>query len=137
MDVYIIDACSLLAFFKNETGVSRVTELFEQAQNDECVIYLHFVNMYEVYYDFVKSDDIESANKILTLIDDLPIVKSNLMTKELFQKAAFYKSRFRISFADSILLGTAEHYNGVVISADHHEFDIIEQNGLLKFYWFR
>jgi len=137
MEVYILDACSIIAYFKNEIGANRMADLFEKANCGECLLYLHRLNLYEIYYDFLRADGEEEAQKVIDLIEGLPIIKSNLMSFELFHNSAFFKTNFRVSLADSILLGMARQYGCVVVSADHHEFDIIETNGLLSFFWIR
>ena len=40
-----------------------------------------------------------------------------------------------MSYADSYILATAEIENAQIVSTDHHEFDIVDKNTKLKFYW--
>jgi len=40
-----------------------------------------------------------------------------------------------MSYADSYVLAMADISNAQVVSTDHHEFDIVEKNTMLKFYW--
>jgi len=48
-----------------------------------------------------------------------------------------YKTSFRGSIADCFLLALAEKESAIVISTDHHEFDVIDNRGELAFYWLR
>jgi hypothetical protein len=48
-----------------------------------------------------------------------------------------YKTSYQISFADAFVLGLAEKEKAIVISTDHHEFDVIESAGESSFYWLR
>jgi predicted nucleic acid-binding protein len=49
----------------------------------------------------------------------------------------YFKANYKISVADSFALGLAKVNQAVLVSGDHHEFDIIEKAGELKFHWFR
>ena len=42
-----------------------------------------------------------------------------------------------MSYADSFVLAAANINNAIVVSSDHHEFDTVEKNTNLKFYWLR
>ncbi len=51
-DVYILDACSLIAYLNDEKGADNVKDLLIKSGNDECSLYIHMINLYEIYYDF-------------------------------------------------------------------------------------
>ena len=42
-----------------------------------------------------------------------------------------------ISLADSIALAEAAVIGGHLITADHHELDIVERNESVRFFWIR
>jgi predicted nucleic acid-binding protein len=48
-----------------------------------------------------------------------------------------YKTSFSISYADAFAMALAEMEGATVISTDHKEFDPVEKNGDLSFYWLR
>jgi len=56
---------------------------------------------------------------------------------ELLQAAARFKTRYKISLADSFALGLADVLDAVIVSADHHEFEPVEQAGEVTVMWFR
>ena len=39
--------------------------------------------------------------------------------------------------ADSIALAQTIALDGKLLTADHHEFDAIEENGIVRFHWIR
>ncbi|GHV10410.1 hypothetical protein FACS1894217_15860 [Clostridia bacterium] len=47
------------------------------------------------------------------------------------------KATYKMSLADSIVLAEAAVNGGAVLTADHHEFDVVEQNEKLEFAWLR
>jgi predicted nucleic acid-binding protein len=52
-------------------------------------------------------------------------------------KAARFKVDFSISLADSIALGLGKELSAKVVTADHNEFDKIEEIESADFYWIR
>lgn len=47
------------------------------------------------------------------------------------------KASYRISFADSFALAQAKVSSSVLLTSDHHEFDIIESKEDIDFAWVR
>lgn len=80
---------------------------------------------------------LRKANELFSLIKDLQIKVIRDINDELIKEAGKYKINFKMSYADSYVLSTAYINNAIVISTDHHEFDTIEQNTDIKFYWLR
>jgi hypothetical protein len=48
---YVLDACAIIAFLDKEEGAEIVNDLFEQASVREITLFVHAVNLTEVYYD--------------------------------------------------------------------------------------
>jgi len=47
------------------------------------------------------------------------------------------KSTYRISLADSLALAESSLSGAMLITSDHHEFDVIEAAENINFNWFR
>ncbi len=133
MSRYLLDACALIAFFNEEAGAKVVETLFENQEE----IFISIVNVYEVYYDACRTDSEEKAKELLDDIDKLPLKIINNIDREVIIKAARFKVDFSISLADSIALGLGKQLNAKVVTADHHEFDKIEEKKSADFYWIR
>ena len=97
---------------------------------------MHSVNFGEVYYDALKASK-DKANQLFEIIAELPIKILWNIDKELIKQAGNYKVNFKMSYADSFVLASAKINNAQVVSSDHHEFDAVEENSNLKFYWIR
>jgi predicted nucleic acid-binding protein len=67
----------------------------------------------------------------------LPITIIETVDRNLMQAAGFFKINYRVSLADSIALALAQQLDVRLVSTDHHEFDTIEQAGIIKFMWLR
>ncbi len=98
---------------------------------------MSIINVYEVCYDAGKIAGMDEGIRIYDAIQQLPIKIIKVIRKELLKEAMYFKENYKISLADSFALGLAKLNQAVVVSADHHEFDIIENAGDLKFHWIR
>ena len=54
-----------------------------------------------------------------------------------FHEAGRIKTLYKMSLADSIALGETSVLGATILTSDHHEFDIVEQNEKIKFAWIR
>jgi predicted nucleic acid-binding protein len=60
------------------------------------------------------------------------------ISDELFVEAGRLKSLYKVSFADTFALATASVSGGILLTADHHEMDKVEQiEPGIKFRWIR
>lgn len=134
---YIFDACSLIALLKGEEGSKKVCYLLEQCEKKYAIGYIHMVNVYEVYYDYLRTLGNAGADEILNDVLKLALKFIEPINQTLIEKAGYFKSNFKLSLADSIMLGLAELKGATVVSSDHHEFDFVEADTKLKFYWIR
>lgn len=135
--IYILDACALLAFLLDEEGAEKVESILEKGNTSNCTIYMHKLNVLEIYYGVYREEGKTKANEVLDRILALPIKIINELDDSVFKEAGRLKATQRISLADSILLAQAKVNKASVVSADHHEFDEIEKQKEIKFFWIR
>lgn len=136
-NIYILDACALLAIINNEQGADRVEDVLREALAQKAVVYMNKVNVYEVYYGIYRVNGQARADEVYQIIQKQPIEIIDVLTDDVFREAARLKAKFKISLADSIVLGEASIRKASLLSSDHHEFDIIEQQEDIKFDWIR
>ncbi|MCL2312832.1 MAG: type II toxin-antitoxin system VapC family toxin, partial [Firmicutes bacterium] len=127
MTIFILDACALIAYFSKENGAENIKEIFKQAIDSNAKIYMSKVNLLEVYYDTIKKGNEKNADKMLKIVEQMPIEIIHEISDTVLKKAGLLKSKYRISLADSIALAETITQNGTLITSDHHEFEIIEQ----------
>ena len=53
---YVLDASALIAFLTGEEGSNFVVKLIAQAGQGETDLHLAAINLFEVYYDYLKRD---------------------------------------------------------------------------------
>jgi len=136
-EIYIFDACALIALLSKETGYKNVENMIEKSKNKKASIIMHTVNILEVYYHLYKLYDEISARKFLNEIKESPIQLLTEVADDIIIKAGNLKKHYKISLADAIGLSEAIIFNGSFVTADHHELDIVEKNEKIKFTWIR
>lgn len=134
MKGYLLDACALIALLNDEPGAQRV----EAILSGDAPVYMSTINALEVAYDAVRrSKNNEAADMILRLVSDANIEILWALTEAEWLAAARWKARGRLSLADAIALAIAETRNLKLVSADHHELDPLEAEGLIQVEWLR
>jgi len=71
MTNYVLDACALITYFRDEPGAELLENLF--AQVPEAKFWLHAINLGEIYYDTLRTSGREIADQIFVDIGALPI----------------------------------------------------------------
>lgn len=134
---YVLDACGLIAFLSDEEGSGKVESLLKKAEKHECVVYMHQINILEVYYGIYREDGREKADEVYDKILNLPVTIIEKLDATVIKEAGRLKAVHKISLADSIALAETKIRKALIVTCDHHEFDVIEKNKELKFYWIR
>ena len=136
-NVFVLDACALLAIINNEHGADRVEDVLREAINGHSEVYMNKINIYEVYYGIYRVEGQTKADAIYDLIQKQPINIIDILGDDVFREAAKLKSKYKMSLADSIALGEAVVRNATILSSDHHEFDVVERQESINFDWIR
>ena len=137
MKHYILDACALNAYLNDENGAEVVENIFHQTLNGQTSVLMNIVNLLEVYYGVLREVGLYKADEVLKECYSLPIGIINSISNDVFREAGRMKSFYRVSLADSIVLGAALTTTAFLLTADHHEFDAIEGKEPIKFAWIR
>ena len=132
-----MDACALIASMAGEAGAENVHKILNKALYGELTIKMNKINLLEVYYDVYKIYGKTEAHKFLEDIKNIPIKINKEITDGVLEEAGRFKVMYKISLADSIVLAETKINNASIITADHHEFDIIEKTENMNFFWIR
>ncbi len=130
--IIVFDACALIAFFENEPGCNEVERIILQSAETESLIIMHSVNLLEVYYGFLRDDGQFKANEMIERFNELPIQLDEYLSREIFYEAGRLKAAYKLSLADSIAFAEAIVRNTDFVTADPHEFDVIEKSEKVK-----
>jgi predicted nucleic acid-binding protein len=134
---YVLDACALIAYYNEEEGIDKVKNALSEAISGDSDVLIHRVNLFETYYDLLRTFGEDMTSKVMDSFENAPITVIDTITDELMREAARFKIAFKISVADAFALATARLENATLITADHHEFDLIDKAGELEFLWIR
>ncbi|MCL2225313.1 MAG: PIN domain-containing protein [Defluviitaleaceae bacterium] len=137
MTHYVLDACALMAVLYGEKGASVVKAAFDEADKGTAKIIMHKANLLEVYYDLFRALGKDKADVILSEIKKRSIDINSEISDEFFAVAGRLKATYKISFADSFVLAQSLISGGALLTADHHEFDVIESAENITFAWVR
>jgi predicted nucleic acid-binding protein len=136
-ETFVLDASALIAFLNDEKGADKVENVLKEAKENNCIIFMNKLNLLEIYYGVYREDGKEKAEDTLIKILNLPVIIINEMEDDVFREAGRLKAEYRISLADSIALAEAKNRNALILTADHHEFDSLDKEGEVRFYWIR
>ena len=136
--IYILDACALIAFLNEEIGegYETVKDLLQHAVAGGITLYMSIINLVEVYYGFMQSNGLETANAIIEPVKSLPIKFIREITDEIYSKAAFFKATYSISLADAFLCATAKSLAATIITKDD-EIKPVEEKESLPVLWIK
>lgn len=117
----VLDACAVIAFFRGELGAEVVEQYLLDAEYS-CSI--HAVNLCEVYYDFLKGDGVQEAERITQELVDAGVNIHSDLDDAFWRAIASYKASIRrISLADCFALALANKLKGTVLTSDRKEFE--------------
>ena len=135
--IYVLDACAVIAALSNEDGADKVEVAYKEVASGNAKIIVNIVNLLEVYYDDYRVHGKKSADKMVESIMASPTIIVSEINKDIFKEAGRLKATYKISLADAFVLAQTKVVGGVLLTSDHHEFDIVEANESIKFLWIR
>lgn len=136
-DRFVLDACALLAFFRNEDGAAEVEKILRDAQDGDPTVVIHKINALEVYYNTLRRLGAARADETLSAIAALPLTIIGTLGDPVFKVAGRIKAGYRLSLADSIAVAEAKVRDAQLVTSDHHELEPLERDKEVSIFWFR
>lgn len=119
----VLDACAVIAFFRDEQGAEKVEKYLSDSQYN-CLI--HAINMCEVYYDFLRSEGEEVAEEIVQDLQSINVIIRDDLKVDFWQQVGKYKGTIkRISIADCFALTLANRESAILLTFDRKELEPI------------
>ena len=122
---FVLDSFALLAFLQGEAGMARIKALLIAAEQDECWVYLSWINLGEVLYITERGQGVRRAQEVLARVQTLPVQLLEA-TSQAVLDAAHIKATHKLSFADAFAVTAALHENAIILTGDP-EFESVEQ----------
>jgi PIN domain nuclease of toxin-antitoxin system len=117
----VLDASALIAFLRGEPGADVVERHFERQAHS---LYVHALNLCELYYDFFRAAGEASAESAVQDILLLGVRERNDMTPDFWRAVGKLKAEHRrVSLADCCALALAGSLGATLLSADRHELE--------------
>jgi uncharacterized protein with PIN domain len=133
-NVYVFDACAVIALLDDEPGAEAVEALLE-AEN-RCLI--HFLNVCEVYYHVYRRAGKERAAKLEVILRSYGFELVDALLPVLWQEASELKAEWRrVSLADCFALALAVREKATLVTSDRHEMEPVAEAGLCPFRFIR
>lgn len=127
----VLDAYSLIAYFENEKGAAEMIEVLKNAGASGQDLLLSAVNWGEIYYITLREAGEKKAMEVEQAIGNLPISIVGV-DLELARRAAQFKARYRMSYADCFAAALAKVHRAELVTGDT-EFKQIE--GEVTIHW--
>jgi len=134
IDSYVLDSYALIGYLEDEPFADWLQQLLFSARNDRCRLYVHAIQLGEVYYITLREQGKTIADLAYARIKAFPIVVIDAIGEKLLLSAASLKAVFSISYADAYAAALAGMYNAVLLTGDP-EFKSLEEKGLLSIKW--
>jgi len=137
LNIFILDACALLAVLAMEKGAENIRDLFQKTVDRQVILMMNKFNFLEVYYKIYRAYGKTEADNLLKTMEQMPIIIKDTLTNEILKEAGRLKSKYKLSLADSIAIAESIINKGSLVTADHHEIEPIEVAEKINVTWFR
>jgi predicted nucleic acid-binding protein len=137
LNLFILDACSLIAVLTMEKGSGNIRNLFQKTVDNQAILLMNKFNFLEVYYKIYKVYGKTSADNLVETMKQMPVIIKDTLTDEVLKEAGRIKVEYKMSFADSVAIAETIINNGSLVTSDHHEIEPVEKKEKINVTWFR
>ncbi|MDR2717190.1 MAG: PIN domain-containing protein [Treponema sp.] len=136
-NVFILDACALIALLAGEPGAENVKKIIQDAVDGDITVKINQINLLEVYYKVCNVYNQNEANRTMKKLKEFPIEIIIGLKEDVFNEAGRIKSKYKIPLGDSIAVAECIIGKGILVTSDHNDLEKIEKRESLKINWFR
>jgi len=137
LNIFVLDACSLIAVLTMERGADNIRNLFQKTVDNQAVLIMNKFNFLEVYYKIYKIYGKAPADNLVETMKQMPVIIKDTLTDEVLKEAGRIKVEYKMSLADSIAISETIINKGSLVTSDHHEIEPVEKKEKLNITWFR
>jgi predicted nucleic acid-binding protein len=134
---YVLDACAIIAFLNKEAGAETVAGLIQKAEYREISLCMTSIQTLEVYYGRIRVKSLNYADTFLQALYASSIKIISEVSCANIRIASYFKTHYSLSLADAIACAAAYSLSAVLVTADHHELDAVNEREAVRFLWIR
>lgn len=116
-EVLVLDTFAILAYLNKEKGWQKVRTGLKEAKKGNLTVYMHELNLGEVYYIIHRRRGREEADKLVSWLRMCPISFVGLEA-DMVIRASRIKAVYPISYADSFAVATAVLKKAKMLTGD-------------------
>ena len=131
---FVLDSYALIGYLENEPFSERIERLLNQARKGDCRLYLHAIQLGEVYYITLREQGQNSADLAYSRIKAFPLTFVDHIDENLLITACTLKANYPISYADSFAAALAKIHECFLLSGDP-EFKALEKEEIIQVEW--
>jgi len=136
-NLFILDACALIALLAGEEGAEKVRDIIQDAIDEKATVKINQINLLEVYYHIINVYDQNKANEMLGIVGKFPIEVIIGLEESTFNEAGRIKAKYKIPLGDSIVVAECIIRKGTLVTSDHSDLGKIENAEKITINWFR
>jgi predicted nucleic acid-binding protein len=130
----VFDSHALLKLLRDESGAEEVEKILTEAARRDEPAHMTEVNYAEIQY-IVRRKDGEAAWQTIARELVAAPIRFHVADRVLADRAADFKTRFKISLADAFAAALAKEQNAELVTGDR-EFKVVESE-LKKIRWLK
>ncbi len=117
MKTYILDSYAMIAFFENEKGAEKVSEILNIIVQKKAKGLMSVINWGEMYYNTLREAGEPAAKAVINRFNQFPIQLIDV-DKALTFVAAKLKGKHRIAYANCFAAALAEKNKAFLVTGD-------------------
>lgn len=125
MKKYVMDSFAMIAFFEDQPGADRVTEILNELVHRKAKAFMTVVNWGEIYYNTMRVEGIEQAEGVIKQFNRYPIELIDA-DRSLTYEAVKLKGKYKIAFADCFAAALSLKLKAPIVTGDP-EFKKLEE----------
>jgi len=132
--IYVLDACAMLAYLRNEPGADVVESALLDT-NSQCVA--HAINLCEVYYIIHRDSGESDADSAIAGLKNIGVVERDDLDEAFWKEVGRLKAGGGIAIPDCFAITLSNSVGGTVLTSDHKEFDPVAAAGVCSITFIR
>ena len=131
---YILDSFGVIAYLNGEEGADKVEELLNRAGEGEIDLFMHAINLGEVFYIVFRGEGETQAMNVYSKVRRYPVEFVADLSESLLLNAARLKGTYPIAYADAFAVATAIEMDGILVTGDP-ELKSLEADKKIEVLW--